>query len=66
MTRTLRRSWRRSRRRRSRDAGMTTVEYTLGTLAAVGFVFVLYKVISSPMVSDGLTAVLRKALETSF
>jgi hypothetical protein len=45
---------------------MTTVEYTLGTLAAVGFVFVLYKVISSPMVSDGLTAVLRKALETSF
>lgn len=66
MTRILSSPWRNGRRRLCRDEGMTTVEYTLGTLAAVGFVFVLYKVITSPMVSDGLTAVLRKALETSF
>lgn len=45
---------------------MSTVEYTVGTLAAVVFAVVLYKVVSSPMVKDGLTAVLRKALETPF
>jgi hypothetical protein len=54
------------RRRRHRDQGMSTVEYTLGTLAACAFAVILYKVITSPMVQNGLTAVLRKALNTAF
>lgn len=58
----MKRAWRRLRR----DDGMSTVEYTVGTLAAVAFAVVLYNVVSSPMVKDGLTAVLRKALETPF
>ena len=55
-------SWKRLRR----DDGMSTVEYTLGTLAACAFAVILYKVITSPMVQNALTAVLRKALNTSF
>lgn len=55
-------SWKRLRR----DDGMSTVEYTLGTLAACAFAVILYKVITSPMVQNALTAVLRKALDTSF
>lgn len=54
------------RGRRLRDAGMSTVEYTLGTLAACAFAVVLYKVITSPMVQNGLTAVMRKAFNTPF
>ncbi|MEY9927107.1 hypothetical protein ABH926_001732 [Catenulispora sp. GP43] len=53
-------------RRLRRDDGMSTVEYTLGTLAACAFAVILYKVITSPMVQNGLTAVLRKALNTAF
>ena len=53
-------------RRRHRDRGMSTVEYTLGTLAACAFAVILYKVITSPAVENGLTAVLRKALGTVF
>jgi len=45
---------------------MSTVEYTLGTLATCAFAVILYKVITSPMVQNALTAVLRKALNTSF
>lgn len=36
------------------------------TLAACAFAVILYKVITSPMVQNGLTAVLRKALNTAF
>ena len=61
-TKTTRKSWKRLRR----DDGMSTVEYTLGTLAACAFAVILYKVITSPMVQNALTAVLRKALNTSF
>lgn len=61
-TRTTSTSWKRLRR----DDGMSTVEYTLGTLAACAFAVILYKVITSPMVQNALTAVLRKALNTSF
>jgi saccharopine dehydrogenase-like NADP-dependent oxidoreductase len=61
-TKTTRKSWKRLRR----DDGMSTVEYTLGTLAACAFAVILYKVITSPMVQNALSAVLRKALSTSF
>ncbi|WP_344656187.1 DUF4244 domain-containing protein [Catenulispora subtropica] len=43
-----------------------TVEYTLGTLAACAFAVILYKVITSPTVQNGLSAVIRKALDTTF
>ena len=53
-------------KRLRRDDGMSTVEYTLGTLAAWAFAVILYKVITSPTVQSGLSAVLRKALGTTF
>ncbi|GAA2043231.1 hypothetical protein GCM10009839_52900 [Catenulispora yoronensis] len=49
-----------------RDDGMSTVEYTLGTLAACAFAVILYKVITSPTVQSALAAVLHKALSTNF
>ena len=49
-----------------RDDGMSTVEYTLGTLAACAFAVILYKVITSSVVQNSLTGILRKALDTSF
>ena len=54
------------RKRLARDDGMSTVEYTLGTLAACAFAVILYKVITSPMVQQGLGNVIRKALDTVF
>lgn len=53
-------------RRLRRDDGMSTVEYTLGTLAACAFAVILYKVITSPAVQSGLAAVVHKALNTAF
>ena len=49
-----------------REAGMTTAEYAVGTVAAVGFGGVLYKVITSSQVSDLLRGVVSKALQVSF
>ena len=54
------------RKRLRRDDGMSTVEYTLGTLAACAFAVILYKVITSSVVQNSLSAILRKALDTSF
>lgn len=44
------------------DAGMTTAEYAVGTVAAVGFAVVLYKVVRSPAVSAALTSLVKSAL----
>jgi Protein of unknown function (DUF4244) len=44
------------------DAGMTTAEYAVGTVAAVAFAVVLYKIVRSPAVSSTLTAVIQSAL----
>lgn len=49
-----------------REAGMTTAEYAVGTVAAVGFGGVLYKVITSSQVSDLLRGVVSQALQVSF
>ena len=48
------------------DAGMTTAEYAVGTVAACGFGGVLYKVISSPQVLDIMKSVIGKAFHLSF
>jgi multisubunit Na+/H+ antiporter MnhF subunit len=57
----LQRMWRRLRG----DAGMTTAEYAVGTIAAVAFAAVLYRVVQSPAVRDALTAIIDSALHVS-
>ncbi|WP_028810417.1 DUF4244 domain-containing protein [Streptomyces flavidovirens] len=48
------------------DAGMTTSEYAMGTIAACAFAAVLYKVVTSDMVSSALQAVVGRALNVPF
>jgi hypothetical protein len=48
--------------RLSVDAGMSTAEYAVGTVAAVAFAVVLYKVVRSDAVSSALTSIVNKAL----
>ncbi|MFI6981879.1 DUF4244 domain-containing protein [Embleya sp. NPDC050154] len=48
------------------DAGMTTAEYAVGTVAAVAFGAVLFKIVTSPGVATALTGVITKALDVSF
>lgn len=51
------------RRRLRGDSGMNTAEYAVGTVAAVAFAGVLYKVVTSAPVRDALTAVVERALQ---
>jgi hypothetical protein len=44
------------------DAGMSTAEYAVGTIAAVAFAVVLYKIVRSPAVSDALSSIVNTAL----
>ncbi len=44
------------------EAGMSTAEYAVGTVAACAFAAVLYKVVTSPAVSSALGAMIKKAL----
>jgi Protein of unknown function (DUF4244) len=46
-----------------RDAGMSTAEYAVGTLAAVAFAGLLLKVVTSPGVQSALSAIITKALK---
>ncbi len=46
----------------TRDAGMSTAEYAVGTLAAVAFAAVLLKVVTSPSIQSALSAIISKAL----
>ena len=48
------------------DAGMTTAEYAVGTVAACGFGGILYKVITSPEVLGLLKDVIAAAFKLSF
>jgi heme/copper-type cytochrome/quinol oxidase subunit 4 len=50
------------RLRKTADAGMSTAEYAVGTVAAVAFAVVLYKVVRSDAVSSALAAIVIKAL----
>jgi hypothetical protein len=46
---------------RPADAGMTTAEYAVGTVAACGFSGVLYKLVQSPEVLGLMRDVISKA-----
>jgi len=47
----------------ARDAGMSTAEYAVGTLAAVAFAGILLKVVTSPHIQAALSAIISKALK---
>lgn len=51
---------------RPHDAGMTTAEYAVGTVAACGFSGLLYKVVTSPEVMGLLRDVISKAFSLGF
>ncbi len=51
---------------RSSEAGMTTAEYAVGTVAACGFGGVLYKVVTSPDVLHLITKAISRALTILF
>lgn len=59
--------WRRIRRIRetAADAGMTTAEYAVGTVAAVAFASVLFKVVQSSQVQAALSHIVTSALNVS-
>ena len=50
--------------RRAGDAGMSTAEYAVGTVAAVAFAVVFYRVVRSPAVSSALSSIIRSALHS--
>lgn len=48
-----------------REAGMTTAEYAVGTLAAVAFAVVLMAVVKSGAVKTALTGIIQSALSVA-
>jgi hypothetical protein len=44
------------------DAGMSTAEYAVGTIAAAAFAAVLYSVVTGSSVVSGLSSLVSKAL----
>ena len=48
--------------RRSSDAGMTTAEYAVGTVAACGFGTLLYKIVTSTTVMHMIEDLISRAL----
>jgi hypothetical protein len=44
------------------EAGMSTAEYAVGTVAAVAFAVVLYKIVRSDAVSSALSGIVQSAL----
>jgi len=48
--------------RTAADAGMSTAEYAVGTVAAVAFAVVLYKIVRSDAVSSALSSIVTSAL----
>lgn len=67
--RTARRLMRRQIRRcraAAAEAGMSTAEYAVGTIAACGFAAVLYKIVTSGAVRSALTSVIVRALHVPF
>lgn len=51
--------------RAAADAGMSTAEYAVGTIAAVAFAAVLYRVVQSDAVRAALTSIVQSALNVS-
>lgn len=48
------------------DAGMSTVEYAVGTVVAAAFAAVLYKIVTGDSVVAGLTDLIQSALTSAF
>lgn len=48
------------------DAGMSTAEYAVGTVAAAAFAALLYAILTSDSVVSGLTSLVQRALTVSF
>lgn len=45
------------------QAGMSTAEYAVGTIAACAFAALLYKIVTSPGVQEMLTGLIDRALK---
>lgn len=54
------------RRGLASDAGMSTAEYAVGTIAACGFAAVLYKIVTSGAVSSEMQQLIERALSAKF
>jgi hypothetical protein len=50
--------------RATAEAGMSTAEYAVGTVAACAFAAVLYRVVTGDSIVSGLTALVDSALAT--
>ncbi len=48
------------------DAGMSTVEYAIGCVAAAGFAALLYSVVTGDSVTAALTQLVQRALSAGF
>jgi hypothetical protein len=48
------------------EAGMSTVEYAIGTVAAAAFAMVLYTVVTGDSIVDALDALVQRALTAGF
>jgi hypothetical protein len=48
------------------DAGMSTVEYAIGTLAAAAFAAVLYTIVTGDSIVNALTGLVQRALSVAF
>jgi Protein of unknown function (DUF4244) len=48
------------------EAGMSTAEYAIGTIAAAAFAAVLYKVVTGDMIVGALTDLVQRALSVKF
>jgi TRAP-type uncharacterized transport system fused permease subunit len=55
---------RRALLRKTAEAGMSTAEYAVGTVAACAFAAVLYRVVTGGSVVTGLTELVESALAT--
>ncbi|HTY28545.1 MAG TPA: DUF4244 domain-containing protein [Mycobacterium sp.] len=47
------------------DAGMSTVEYAIGTIAAAAFGAILYSVVTGDSIVSALTNIISRALNTN-
>lgn len=54
------------RPRPDHDAGMSTVEYAVGTVVAAAFAAVLYRIVTGDSIVAGLTNLVQSALNTGF
>ena len=55
-----------AQRIRKSDAGMSTAEYAVGTIAAVAFAAVLYGIITGTSVTSALGTLVTRALSVKF